>query len=205
MQSRPSANDQRNFTDTDNLETTLTVQHGLENSSTPSPPLSSADESGGVKLPTTGSHAVGQPQATRHLPSYITSGGLSPPQTPSPPSRNRIAEYESSRISSPRTKLDGPTFDVIKTTRKPGDKRSPISELPNGKLRRDEFAREKTNMVFRDIDSCTCASITHRLVLHLFGVSSIPSASHHPSCLENSVLPLLPRTGLYLCNCKGRG
>lgn len=56
--------------------------------------------------------------------------GLSKRNTPSPPARNRIEEYE--KASTPPTrKREGPAFEVVKKPRKPGDKRSPIQELPN--------------------------------------------------------------------------
>ncbi|KAK4981037.1 hypothetical protein LTR66_010232 [Elasticomyces elasticus] len=55
---------------------------------------------------------------------------LSPSHTPSPP-RNRIDEYEKAPLASPRKKRGGPSFEVIQTSRNPGDKRSPIQELPN--------------------------------------------------------------------------
>jgi hypothetical protein len=47
-------------------------------------------------------------------------------------SRNRIAEYENaSAASTPRKKPEGPVFEVVKKPRKPGDKHSPITHLPN--------------------------------------------------------------------------
>lgn len=56
---------------------------------------------------------------------------LSPRSTPSPPARNRITEYEKAS-TPPVRRREGPAFDVIKKPRVPGDKRSPIAELPNG-------------------------------------------------------------------------
>ena len=55
----------------------------------------------------------------------------SPPSTPSPPVFNRIAEYEKAS-TPPVRRRDGPAFEIIKKVRSPGDKRSPIQELPNG-------------------------------------------------------------------------
>ena len=47
--------------------------------------------------------------------------------------RRRIEEYE--KASTPPVagrRREGPAFEVIKKQRAPGDKRSPIAELPNG-------------------------------------------------------------------------
>lgn len=59
--------------------------------------------------------------------------GLSSRNTPSPPARNRIAEYEKAS-TPPVRKREGPAFEVIKKQRSPNDKRSPILELPNGEF-----------------------------------------------------------------------
>jgi hypothetical protein len=59
--------------------------------------------------------------------------------TPSPPSGGvKITEYENASTPSVRKK-QGLGFEVIKKTRNPGDKRSPVQELPNGEwpFRRD--------------------------------------------------------------------
>ncbi|KAF2032667.1 hypothetical protein EK21DRAFT_109740 [Setomelanomma holmii] len=47
------------------------------------------------------------------------------------PSRNKISEYENARVKTPRKPAEGPLFEVIKTPRRPDDKSSPISKLPN--------------------------------------------------------------------------
>ncbi|KAH7115935.1 hypothetical protein B0J11DRAFT_538770 [Dendryphion nanum] len=51
------------------------------------------------------------------------------PTSPSP--RNRIEEYENALNSSTKKWSDGLVFEVIKKERKPDDKASPISTLPN--------------------------------------------------------------------------
>lgn len=51
--------------------------------------------------------------------------------TPSPPGRNRIAEYEQAS-TPPVRRREGPGFEVIKRQRSEGDTRSMIQELPNG-------------------------------------------------------------------------
>jgi hypothetical protein len=50
--------------------------------------------------------------------------------TPPPPPRNRIDEYEKALVKSAR-KADGPLFEVVKSHRKPDDKSSPITGMPN--------------------------------------------------------------------------
>jgi len=57
---------------------------------------------------------------------------LSARATPSPPARNRVLEYEQAS-TPPVRKREGPAFEVIKKPRNPGDKSSPIQDLPNGK------------------------------------------------------------------------
>lgn len=61
--------------------------------------------------------------------------------TPSPPAYNRITEYEQAS-TPPVRKREGPGFEVIRKPRNPGDKRSPIQELPNGVLVEREWACE---------------------------------------------------------------
>lgn len=56
---------------------------------------------------------------------------LSARNTPSPPARNRIAEYEQAS-TPPVRKRQVPEFEVIKKQRSPSDKRAPVQELPNG-------------------------------------------------------------------------
>jgi hypothetical protein len=50
----------------------------------------------------------------------------------SPSPGNRIVEYEKSVAQLIRKKSDGPVFEVIKNARRPDDKSSPITSLPNG-------------------------------------------------------------------------
>lgn len=78
--------------------------------------------------------------------------GLSSRNTPSPPARNRITEYEQAS-TPPVRKREGPGFEVIKKHRSPNDKRSPIQELPNGEIR---SLRAGHNVLTecRDSDAC---------------------------------------------------
>ncbi|KAF1846720.1 uncharacterized protein K460DRAFT_406911 [Cucurbitaria berberidis CBS 394.84] len=57
--------------------------------------------------------------------------GLKDTSTATPPPRNRIAEYESALVGSPRRPSDGPLFEIIKSKRRLDDKNSPIAKLPN--------------------------------------------------------------------------
>ncbi|KAL1619959.1 hypothetical protein SLS56_009878 [Neofusicoccum ribis] len=50
---------------------------------------------------------------------------------PSPPPRNRIAEYENALSPTPPRKPEGPIFEVVKKNRRAGDKSSPVAKLPN--------------------------------------------------------------------------
>ena len=97
-------------------------QHGHIVDRSATPPFS-GDESGGVAVPLYDAVSSEQPSSL---------GGLSPPHTPTPAVRNRVSEYESASSVAARSRLDGPVFQVIKTPRQPGDKRSPIADLPNG-------------------------------------------------------------------------
>ncbi|KAK4574727.1 hypothetical protein LTR86_001568 [Recurvomyces mirabilis] len=60
-------------------------------------------------------------------------GRVSPNRsTPSPPATlNRVTEYEQAATTPPVKRREGPAFEVIKKPRVPGDKRSPIQDLPN--------------------------------------------------------------------------
>lgn len=55
-------------------------------------------------------------------------------QTVTPPPRDRITEYENALANSARKPTEAPLFEVIKSTRKPEDRSSPVAKLPNGKF-----------------------------------------------------------------------
>ena len=57
--------------------------------------------------------------------------GLKSLRLSTPPPRNRIDEYEKALSKSARKNPEVPLFEVIKSNRKPDDKRSPIACLPN--------------------------------------------------------------------------
>lgn len=120
---------------------TSTIQHGdegVDTVSTPPLPGSPEEEGGGVGLqqPAGPVEPVPDFDLRSKSPSQTPQSpphGLSYSHTPVSQSRNRIAEYENaSQSSTPRRRTEGPAFEVIKKNRKPGDKRSPIAELPNG-------------------------------------------------------------------------
>jgi hypothetical protein len=91
--------------------------------------------------------------------------GLRPVDGNTPPPRNRISEYENARVTSPRKPAEGPLFEVIKTTRKPDDKSSPIAKLPNGECQRLRASlRYWSNLLtqHRGLDSRHCPSLAER-------------------------------------------
>ncbi|KAF2143787.1 uncharacterized protein K452DRAFT_247209 [Aplosporella prunicola CBS 121167] len=90
-------------------------QHGLESYDASLPPL----------LP--GSGAGGQPGPEGAVDGRDTKSRLKT----SPPPRNRIEEYENALAPSPLKKPELPIFEVVKKSRKPGDKSSAIAKLPN--------------------------------------------------------------------------
>lgn len=61
----------------------------------------------------------------------VKTDGLRGVTSSSPPPRDRITEYENALANSPRKPSAGPLFEIIKSDKKPGDKRSPIAKLPN--------------------------------------------------------------------------
>jgi hypothetical protein len=109
----PTSVQQPHIESTTPAEPTLDSQHGEQYGASP------VDGGGGVSL-------------ANHVSDMATSGRLSPSYKASPASRNRIAEYENASAASPsRKKTEGPAFAVVKKPRKPGDKHSPIADLPN--------------------------------------------------------------------------
>ena len=80
--------------------------------------------------------------------------------TPSPPLRdNRITEYERASTSSLK-KREGPGFEVIKKNRSPGDKRSPIQELPNGTFHYCRTQVPALTSTCRNSDAYACPTFT---------------------------------------------
>ncbi|OMP86241.1 hypothetical protein BK809_0003411 [Diplodia seriata] len=108
-------------------ESPVPSQHGLD-SSDRLLPLRSGSAAGAD---------IGAPDATDDaLPGADARGELDAADNarlkkPSPPPRNRIAEYENALSPSPQRKPEGPIFEVIKKNRKAGDRSSPVAKLPN--------------------------------------------------------------------------
>ena len=109
----PTSVQQPHTESTNPAEPTFDSNHGEQRGASP------VDGGGGISL-------------SNHVPDTATTGRLSPSYKASPASRNRIAEYENASAASPsRKKMEGPAFAVVKKPRKPGDKHSPIADLPN--------------------------------------------------------------------------
>ncbi|KAI5257111.1 hypothetical protein E4T42_01240 [Aureobasidium subglaciale] len=112
----PTSVQQPHVASTSPAESTFDSQYGEQQRASP------ADGGGGVSLSAD----------LQYFGASSGSGRLSPPQAASTPSRNRITEYENASAASPsRKKTGGPAFAVVKKARKPGDKHSPIADLPN--------------------------------------------------------------------------
>lgn len=89
--------------------------------------------------------------------------GLKAAGTTTPPARDRISEYESARVKTPRKPAEGPLFEVIKSIRRPDDKSCPIAKLPNGELIRSRQSMpmsSSANYRFRGPDSRYCSPVT---------------------------------------------
>lgn len=120
-------------TDSSRRRQSPTSQHGLHDRDHSQPvPLSSGSEEGTAADEQAALDAAlaaslqEQSDAVAHTPRRP-----SPPSTPSPNSRNRVAQYENALNTSVKRR-EGPAFEVIRKHRSPGDRRSPISDLPNG-------------------------------------------------------------------------
>jgi hypothetical protein len=112
-----------------------TSQHGQRRDDDPQPPLQ-PHSSGSRGRPESESPSGGDSRdATRSgTPSAdgdAETEGLKGLRLPTPPPRNRLDEYEKALSESARKNPEAPLFEVIKTVRKPEDKRSPIAHLPN--------------------------------------------------------------------------
>src|SRR5690242_3098767 len=110
-----------------------TSQHGQRRDDDPQPPLQ--PHSGGLRgeseSPSGGDTRDATRSATPGVGGDAETEGLSRLGLSTPPPRNRIDEYEKALSKSARKNPEGPLFEVIKTVRKPDDKRSPIAHLPN--------------------------------------------------------------------------
>ena len=138
MQSEPSAIFENDITEPTSYETRTSTHHGLQNIDE----TESLSPAGSAGSGTTTSVSADRVAADAALAASLQGGWevlaqsgrrLSPQSTPSPPvGRNRVTEYEQASTTPPTKKKSELGFEVIKKYRSPGDKRSPIQELPNG-------------------------------------------------------------------------
>lgn len=113
-------------------KSTSTTQYG--HADVGSSPLPSSGSSGAGYLdmsPSTIDAGTISPGQDAAAPQVVVQG-LSPRLTPLPGSRNRVTEYENASKASTPKRTESLGFEVIKKARKPGDKRAPILDLPNG-------------------------------------------------------------------------
>lgn len=97
-----------------------------------SPAESTSDNHHGEQQGASAAYYGGDVSLLDHGQFPSTPGRLSPSHGAFSASRNRITEYENASAASPsRKKTEGPAFAVVKKARKPGDKLSPIADLPN--------------------------------------------------------------------------
>jgi hypothetical protein len=144
MQSEPSATPQQPFGSSAPLATENTTQHGLHDHDA----STLEDSPRGVDTGTSDVSEDGtaeQVSADARFAAALQNEGAEPTKTaerlshastPSPPPStpagyHRITEYEQAS-TPPMKRREGPGFEVLKKQRSPGDKRSPIQELPNG-------------------------------------------------------------------------
>ena len=176
MPSEPSAVFPKESTESTPESQTPPTQHGLRDDDA-APSLSSASD---AETGTTAAEQIARDAAVAASvqdslgEAASVSRRLSPKGTPSPPAgRNRITEYEKAS-TPPIRKRVGPGFEVVKTSRSPSDKSSPIQELPNGSL----FAFEtrgnyNTDVALRGLDACTCSSGADGFDFRLVGVEAV--------------------------------
>ena len=85
----------------------------------PGPP-SGRDERDGTR-----SGATSDEGGATDVPGLKGVGAITPP-------RDRITDYENARLKSPQKPAEGPLFEIVKSNRKPDDKKSPIADFPTG-------------------------------------------------------------------------
>jgi hypothetical protein len=113
--------------------------------------------------------------------------------TPSPPAYNRIVEYEQAAVPSARKKDEGPVFEVVKKTRSPNDKRSPIQDLPNGESSRSRRPRALLTYSNRDLDALAGSSDSYRPGIRVSRLQALPRLGDRPTCVAHGVCTLLSR------------
>ncbi|KAF3035220.1 hypothetical protein E8E12_003986 [Didymella heteroderae] len=110
-----------------------TSQHGQRRDDDPQPPRQPqpCGLRGRSESPSGGDTRDATRSRTPSANGDIETEGLKGLRLSTPPPRNRIDEYEKALSRSARKNPEAPLFEVIKTVRKPDDKRSPIAHLPN--------------------------------------------------------------------------
>lgn len=110
-----------------------TSQHGQRRDDDPQQPLQSlsSELQGETESPSGGESRDATRPGTPSTNGDAETEGLKSLRLSTPPPRNRIDEYEKALSKSARKNPGGPLFEVIKSVRKPDDKRSPIAHLPN--------------------------------------------------------------------------
>ena len=136
MQSEPTTTSRNRQLEEYTPETTdSSTQHGRRYSNEQAPPLPNDYGDGGLESSSSdslfGMDAEGSGQDSP-LETEHRRGRVNASKSPSPSPGDRISQYENAVANTPRSKIEGPAFEVIKTNRKPGDKKSPIAYLPNG-------------------------------------------------------------------------
>lgn len=101
-------------------------------------------------------------RAVAHSRVAGTTGRLRDAGDTTPPTRNRITEYENALANSPRKLSDGPLFDVIKSNKGPDDKSSPIANLPNGECHLYKLLLAIFLTSYRGLNSCHCPPLAKR-------------------------------------------
>lgn len=189
-------------------ETPTTTQHGLYERDQPGDAphqsdVAATDAHSGLtrdeQLAADAAFAASLQEERRSSPERrVETGRVSAKHKPSPPSRNRIAEYE--EASTTRTKRrEPPGFEVIKKPRNPEDKRSAIQEMPNGMSFRCRIHSRNELTLSRGTGTCSCTPSAERLDVSRTGLEAIPRSGYWPVCVEECVCPLLSRSGLNRC------
>ena len=135
MQPEPSTVSSKSSFEEHVPETNPQVQHGSHDADQQPPPLFHSRERGESDASSYSSQFEANSQSSQSDDASAAASRnrrINASKTPSPSPGNRISRYENAIVTPPRLKSDGPAFEVIKTNRKPGDKISPVAQLPNG-------------------------------------------------------------------------
>ncbi|KAF2188221.1 hypothetical protein K469DRAFT_567143 [Zopfia rhizophila CBS 207.26] len=109
--------------------TTSSSQHGIRYDDHPASLLPHDEERREARPDVLGHDTASSAPLSERVTDTTNETARLSPTSPSP--RNRIEEYENALAQSEKKRSDGPIFEVIKKNRKPDDKSSPISKLPN--------------------------------------------------------------------------